>query len=136
MPTVNCHRVSLGNTQGDRKPIVRQHSECDGTRAETRLRLSAKRTSPFKSAGALVQSTTGSRGVGISGSNGSNDGYTVFRGSVKGIGYPLHSPVSPYTSPPVRHRVPSRFNWTLLTTAAKCVCVCCIINIKLLLSYT
>jgi hypothetical protein len=34
----------------------------DGTRAETRFRLSAKRTSPFKSAGASVQSTTGSRG--------------------------------------------------------------------------
>ena len=31
----------------------------------------------------------------ISVSNGSNAGYTMFRGSVKGIGYPLHSPVSP-----------------------------------------
>jgi hypothetical protein len=39
-----------------------------------------------------VQSTTGSRGVRISGSKA---GYTVFRGSVKGTGYPLHSPVSP-----------------------------------------
>ena len=29
--------------------------KCDGTRAETRFRLSAKRTSPFKSAGASVQ---------------------------------------------------------------------------------
>jgi len=35
----------------------------DGTRAETRFRLSVKRTSPFKSAGASVQSTTCSRGV-------------------------------------------------------------------------
>ena len=34
--------------------------KCDGTRAETRFRLSAKRTSPFKLAGASVQSTTGS----------------------------------------------------------------------------
>jgi len=34
--------------------------KCDGTRAETRFRLSAKRTSPFKSAGPSVQSTTGS----------------------------------------------------------------------------
>ena len=66
--------------------------KCDGTRAVTRFRLSAKRTSPFKSAGASVQSTTGSRGVRISGSNA---GYTMFRGSVKGTGYPLHSPVSP-----------------------------------------
>ena len=42
--------------------------------------------------GASVQSTTGSRGVRISGSNA---GYSMFRGSVKGTGYPLHSPVSP-----------------------------------------
>ena len=64
----------------------------DGTRAETRFSLSAKRTSPFKSAGASVQSTAGSRGVRI---GGGNAGYTMFRGSVKGTGYPLHSPVSP-----------------------------------------
>jgi len=51
-----------------------------------------KRTSPFKSAEASVQSTTGSRGVRISGSNA---GYTMFRGTVKGTGYPLHSPVTP-----------------------------------------
>jgi len=37
--------------------------------------------------GASVQSTTGSRAVLISGSNA---GYTVFWGSVKGTGYPLH----------------------------------------------
>jgi len=66
--------------------------KCDGTRAETRSHLSVKRTSPFKSAGASVQSTAGSRGVHISGSNA---GYTMFRGSVKSTGYPLHSPVSP-----------------------------------------
>jgi hypothetical protein len=64
----------------------------DGTRAETIFRLSAKRTSPFKSAGASVQSTTGSRGVRISGSNA---GYIMFRGSVKSTGYPLRSPFSP-----------------------------------------
>jgi len=83
--------------------------KCDGTHAETRFRLSAKRTSPFKLAGASVQSTIGSRGVRISGSDA---GYTMFRGSVKSIGYPLHSPVPPPTSPPLRHRVPSHFNWT------------------------
>jgi len=66
--------------------------KCDGRRAETRFCLSAKRTSPLKSVGASVQSTTGSRGVRISGSNA---GYTKFRGSVKGTGYPLHLPVSP-----------------------------------------
>ena len=66
--------------------------KCDGTRAEIRFRPSVKRMSPFKSAGASVQSTTGSRGVSISGSNA---GYTMLRGSGKGTGYPLHSPVTP-----------------------------------------
>jgi hypothetical protein len=77
--------------------LCRLRLKCDGTRAETRFRLSAKRTSPFKSAGASVQSTTGSRGVRI---RGSNAGYTMFRSSVKATGYPLQSPVSPFTSPP------------------------------------
>jgi hypothetical protein len=62
----------------------------DGTRAETRFCLSAKRTSSLVEGG--VQSTTGSRAVRISGNNA---GYTKFRGSVKGTGYPIHSPVSP-----------------------------------------
>ena len=35
-----CHHISTGRGQ----------LKCDGTRAETRFRLSAKRTSPFKSA--------------------------------------------------------------------------------------
>jgi hypothetical protein len=78
-------------------PIMYVHTECrlrlkcDGTRAETTFRLSPKRTTPFKSTGASVQSTAGSRGVRISGSNA---GYTMFRGSVKSTDYPLHSPVS------------------------------------------
>jgi hypothetical protein len=57
--------------------------KCDGTSPETGFRLSAVWTSPFKSAGASVQSTAGSRGVRISGSNA---GYTMFRGSVKSTG--------------------------------------------------
>ena len=79
-----CHEKAKYDSRGQLK--------CDGTRAETRFRPSAKRTSPFKSAGASVQSTTGSQGVRMSGSNA---GYTMFQGSVKGTGYPLHSPVSP-----------------------------------------
>ena len=69
--------------------------KCDDTRAETRFRLSPKRTSPFKSAGASVQSTAGSRGVRISVSNA---GYTTFRGSVRVLTthsirqFPLHFP--------------------------------------------
>ena len=84
---------SFGRTQLIKsKPCSRRRLKCNGTRPETRFRLSAKRTSPFKSAGASVLSTTGSRGVCNSGSNA---GYTMFRGSVKSTGYPLHSPVSP-----------------------------------------
>jgi hypothetical protein len=80
--------------------------KCDGTGAETRFGLAAKRTSPFKFAGASVQSTAGSRGVRISGSNA---GYNVFRGSVRVLAihsirqFPLHLP----------SRVPSGFKWTL-----------------------
>jgi len=54
--------------------------ERDGTRAETRFRLSPKRTSPFKSVGASVQSTADSRGVHISFSNA---GYTTFGGGLR-----------------------------------------------------
>jgi len=70
----------------------RLHLKCESTRPETRFCLSVEWTSQFKSAGASVQSTTGSRGVRISGNSA---GYTMFRGSVKGTGYTLHSPVSP-----------------------------------------
>jgi len=65
----------------------------DGTRAETRFRLSPKGTSPFKSAGSSVLLTAGSRGVRI---NVSNAGYATFRGSVKVLAthsirqFPLH----------------------------------------------
>jgi len=58
---------------------------------------------------ASVQSTTGSRGLRISGSNAT---YTMFRGSVKSTGYPLHSPVSPSLPLPASP-LPSRFKWTL-----------------------
>jgi hypothetical protein len=83
--------MSVHNTTTTRQRC-RLRLKSDGTRAETRFRQSAKWTSLFKSAGASVQSTTRSRGVGISGCNA---GYTMFRGSVNSTGYPLHSPVSP-----------------------------------------
>ena len=78
-------------------------AERDGTRAETRFRLSPKRTSPFKSVGASVQSTAGSRGVRISLSND-------VRRWRESTGYPLHSPVSPSLPLPcvtVCHQVPN-----------------------------
>ena len=76
-------------------PLCKLRLKCDGTRAETRFRLSAKGTSPFKSAEASVQLTTGSRGVLTSGSNA---GYTMFRGSVRELAthatrqFPFHCP--------------------------------------------
>jgi hypothetical protein len=105
---LNITQSEEGSTRGSRLPL-----KCDGTRAETRFRLSAKRTSPFKSAVASVQSTTGSRGVRISGSNA---GYIMFRGSVKSTGYPFHSPVSPSLPLPcvtVCHHISNAFYcWT------------------------
>ena len=67
--------------------------KCDGTRAENTFRLSAKRRVHLNQQVASVQSTTCSWGVRISGSDA---GYTMFRGSVKGTGYPLlsHAPPS------------------------------------------
>jgi len=103
MPNQNTNGINSLCTS-----VCRLRLKYDGTHAETRFCLSEKRTSPLKSAG--HQSTTGSEGVRISSSNA---GYTMFRGNAKGTGYPLHSPVSPFTSSPVRHRVPPHFNWTL-----------------------
>jgi hypothetical protein len=54
--------MALGSIQPLTEMSIAE-SEREGTRAETRIGLSAKRTSPFKSAGVSVQSTTGSRGV-------------------------------------------------------------------------
>jgi hypothetical protein len=106
------------------KYACRGQLKCDGTRAETRFRLSAKRTSPFKSAGASVQSTAGSRGVRISGSNA---GYTTFRGSLKSTGYPLHSPYSPSLPLPcvtVCHQVSTGLYICVCVCVFVCVCVC------------
>ena len=77
------------------KNIRIARAERDGRRAENRFRLSSKRTSPFKSVGASVQSTAGSRGVGISLSTA---GYTTFGDDVRVLAthsirqLPLHFP--------------------------------------------
>ena len=51
-----------------------------------------------------------SRGVRISVGNA---GYTKSRDSVKSTGYPLHFASFPFTSRPLRQRVPSHFKWSL-----------------------
>ena len=115
-------------------PNIRQGVECvwnvNGTRAETTFRLSAKQTSPFKSAWASVQSTTGSRCVHISGSNA---GYTRFLSSVKITGYPLHSPVSP--SLPLPCVVCHHISTTLLQIVKHPIklftsCSCCFLPLR------
>jgi hypothetical protein len=73
--------------------------KCDVTCAETRFRLYAQRTSPFKSARWWGRQFSRLLAAEVCGISGSNAGYTVFRGSVKGTGYPLHSPVSPLHFP-------------------------------------
>jgi hypothetical protein len=90
-----CYRERDGSCISFPLAAGRLRLKCDGTRAEARFRLSAKRTSPFKSAGVSVQSTTGSRGVRISGSNA---GYNMFRCSVRVLAthsirhFPLYFP--------------------------------------------
>jgi len=106
--TSNC--TPRSSVSPESAAVCRGQWKCDGTRAETRFGLSAKRTSPFKSAGALVQSTAGSRGVRISGSNA---GYTTFWGRVQDYWLPAPFASFLFTSPLVRHRVPSHFNCSL-----------------------
>jgi hypothetical protein len=69
--------------------------KCDGTRAETRFRLSTKRTSLFKSAGASIQSTTGRRAVHINLQGLHCSCKPVFCSHVTFTGYPFHFLVSP-----------------------------------------
>ena len=90
--------------------LYNSQAPLDFTRAETRFRLSPKRTSPFKSAGASVQSITGSRGVRISVSNA---GYTPCSEVVWEYWLPTPFASFPFISPPVRHRVPPGFKRTV-----------------------
>ena len=80
--------------------------KCNVTRVETVFRLSAKRTSPFKSAGASVQSTTGSRRVGIRVVM-LDTPCSELVWNVPATHYIRQFPLHP---PPMRHRVPSHFN--------------------------
>ena len=101
------HSRTLQSLRSIAQGLCIARAERDGTHEETRIRLSPKRTSPFKSVGATVQLTTGSRGVRISSSNGSNAGQSTFRGKVELYWLPTPFACFPFTSPPQRHRVPS-----------------------------
>jgi hypothetical protein len=87
--------VVLHTTDTPHSLKFRGQLECDGTRAETRFRLSAKQAGPFyigegRQFSRLLATEVCASALIV----GSNAGYT-FRGSVKGTGYPLRSPVSP-----------------------------------------
>ena len=91
------------------KSCSRLRLKCDGTHAETTFCLSAKRTSPFKSAGASVQSTAGRRAVHTSLQGLYCSCKPVFYGHVTLTGYPLHSLVFPSLLHPcvtVCHHIP------------------------------
>jgi len=94
---------------------ARLRLKCDGTRAETRFHLWTKRTSPFKSAGGVSsvdywQASCAHQPIGF---------VLLMQACVllSCDAYWLPNTFSclPFTSPPVRHRVPSHFNWTLPT---------------------
>jgi hypothetical protein len=86
------HNSSHHNDMGNLSAGIRLRSKRDGTRAETIFRLFSEMERVHLNRQRASVQSTGSRGVRISGSNA---GYTMFRGSVKSTGYPLHSPVFP-----------------------------------------
>ena len=98
MSSLNACRLdewcSIGGKHNGRCPVFWHHAgrrvkiECDGTRAETRFGLPAKRTSPFISAGVSVQSAAGSRGVRISGRNAGYSARLLATHSIRL--FPLH----------------------------------------------
>ena len=99
--------------------LSRLRLKCDGTRTETRFLLSTKRTSPFKSAGASIQSTTGSQAVRI---NCSKAEYTMFRGSVRVLAthsirqFPPHFP---------SRASPCAIAFQLDSSTSYCLSFCC-----------
>ena len=100
-------------------------SKRDGTCAETRFGLSAKRTSPFKSVGVSAQLTTGSRGVRISRQRLYRPCSDV---QCKAAGYPLHSHLSPSLPLPcvtMCHQVPNTLYTRLFCHNACIQYVCC-----------
>jgi hypothetical protein len=93
--------------------VSRLRWKCDGTRAETRFRLSTKRTSPFKSARGVSsvdywQASCEHQPAGF---------VLLVQACVLQScdAYWLPTPFScfPFISPPVRHRVPSHFKSSL-----------------------
>ena len=89
--STNCINTASGIVTVFRWLFSIVESEREGTRAETRIGLSAKRTSPFKSAGRQF-----SRLLAVEECGWRMQDYWL----------PTPFASFPFTSPPVRHRVP------------------------------
>jgi hypothetical protein len=110
---------AYGDGEEHFESVGRLRLNCDGTRAGTKFCLSAKRTSPFKSGVASVQSNTGIRGVCMSGGNA---GYTMFRGSVRILATHSIRKISPSLAPPPRAS-PCAISFQLESTTSKNICM-------------
>jgi len=118
--TFSGPEVGLARLYGGRLRL-----KCDGTRAETRSRLSMKRTSPFKPAGASVQSTTGRRVVHISLQGLYCSCKPVFCSHVTFTGCPLHSLFSPSLLLPcvtVCHHISTGLYWRIWVLWGMALC--------------
>ena len=87
--------------------MSRLHLKCDGTRAETRFRLSAKRTSPFKSAGASTLAAVVCTSAVVMQDTPCSEVVWRVLATHSIRQFPLHFPYLP-------HRVPSHLNCSLI----------------------
>ena len=92
---LDCSNPTRTTKNHLKRIICRGQLKRNGTCAKTRFRLSAKRTNPFKSAGRQFSLLLAAELCVSAFIVRSIVGYTMFRGSEKGTGYPLHSPLSP-----------------------------------------
>jgi hypothetical protein len=95
------------------KLLGRLRLKCDGTRAETRFRLSVKRTSPFKSAGYVSSLDYWQLSCAHQPAGFVLLVQACVLQSYEAYWLPTLVSCFPFTCPPVRHRVPSHFSWTL-----------------------
>jgi len=92
------------------KSVSRLRLKCDCTRAETRFRLLAKRTSPFKSAGGRQFSRLLAAEMCVSAVVMQDTACSEVVWRVLATHSTRHFPLH---FPTLLHRVPSQFNWTL-----------------------
>jgi hypothetical protein len=115
----NCHLKNAAETSFWIAPTTTTTTtsgrllKCDGTRAETRFRLSAKRTSPFKSAVSVSSVDYWQASCAHQPAGFVLLVQTCVLQSCDAYWLPTPFSCFLFTSPPVRHRVPSHFKWIL-----------------------